>query len=479
MLGKILKAANQRLDEYLFKSASNPINLTRSGTSVGGASPINTPRGYSSLAACRQFKSWAYALTMQNARVVAGTPLRLYVKKRPGQKCLFRTRELDKSTYKYLHSEATDWYGSRIYTSKTVQDKIDSGEYETVEDRHPALDIINNPNPWMTGTDLLTIMMIYLQIIGDAYIHPAIDGNFGIPAQLWPIPSQWVKIVAGGEGEDWVKGYKVRKGAVEVDFGNEEILNFKLGRDPIDVLYGQGFVESAWEELTLDQQYKNMEAAFASNLGRPDWLGFVSSGDTDTLNRLQAQINQRLSDTRNTGKFLLLGADESEMKFERLSFPEYPLKGSSSGGTARTPILETLAFIWGVPLTKIFTNKSTRASGAIGEFTYMKDTITPFLRMIEDVLNNKLLPMYGIEDDAFMAFDSVIPRDIPQDRARIQMLVSGGVLTKNELREWGNMEPLPELEDEFVGSSSTAAPEEEVDEVDEVDETTEPSDGMG
>ena len=70
---------------------------------------------------------------------------------------------------------------------------------------------------------------------------------------------------------------------------------------------------------------------------------------------------------------------------------------------------EEICNCYGVPISKLTTDNVNRANAESGDYSYMKDTILPRLKKIEQKLNEQLLPMY--DDRLFCAFDNPVPAD--------------------------------------------------------------------
>jgi len=60
--------------------------------------------------------------------------------------------------------------------------------------------------------------------------------------------------------------------------------------------------------------------------------------------------------------------------------------------------------------------------------------------MDEEVLNQSLLPLFGIEEDAFLAYDNPVKADEVQETNKRLSYVQGGILTANEAREMEGLE---------------------------------------
>ena len=105
-------------------------------------------------------------------------------------------------------------------------------------------------------------------------------------------------------------------------------------------------------------------------------------------------------------------------------------------------VLEEIASAFGVPISKLLTNNPNRANAQIADTAWLRDTILPYCVMDEEKLNEKLLPLYGIEDEAFLAYDNPVPEDKSFQLNRRSKYVSAGIMTVNEARREEGLEPI-------------------------------------
>ena len=233
----------------------------------------HTPFNYER--AVRQFMGWVYTATMLNANAAASVPLNLYVRKRKGMK-LYNTKPV--SRYKKNYFAGQD----NVRPSKSVMAKVAdfNDDYEEVTEPHPAIELLKSVNPWMNGYDLATMRFVYLQLTGNAYIHPVING--GIPSELWMMPPQWVEIIPGESGSDvFIEGYLYGKESrAKQPFAADEVIQFKLP-NPRDLFYGLGKVEAGWNVISQDNAVHVMDLALYQNHARPDYAVIVKSGYSD------------------------------------------------------------------------------------------------------------------------------------------------------------------------------------------------------
>jgi HK97 family phage portal protein len=379
---------------------------------------------FSHAAAVAHCRSWVYAAARLNAIAVASQPLRLYVRRRDGAKRLWNTRRTGRRTKAYLAGDLSQ-LPSRHAMTKAAEFGDD---YEIVTENHPVLELLSKVNPYQNGFDATVLRVLYTELTGNAYLHPVLSNTTDVPVQLWTLPSQWVEIVPGDprRGEPFIRGY--RYGATEpqkVDFAPEEIIQFKLP-NPGDMYYGLGKVEAAWGAVTSNVALHEMDYFFFQNKSRPDYL-VVAKGNAseEELDRFSAEVENKLRGTKKTGKFLAVTGD---IDLKPLQFPPKDLQG-------RDEVVEEIAAVFGVPVSMLRANDPNLASATVGFASWKETTVLPMLRMDEEVLNQSLLPLFGIEDDAFLAYDNPVKADEAKETSKRLSYVQGGILTANEARE--------------------------------------------
>jgi HK97 family phage portal protein len=387
---------------------------------------------FSQTAAVSAYRSWIYAAANLNAVAVASQPLRLYVKNRSSGTKLWNTRKASRRTKAYL-SGSLEQIPSRYAMTKAAEYGDD---YEVVEDSHPILTLLSKVNPYQNGFDATVLRVLYGELTGNSYIHPVIDEKRGIPVELWTMPSQYVEIIPGQQaGEPFVKGY--RYGATEEQkrsntFEPDEVIHFKRP-NPADIYYGIGKVEAAWGATMANEAVHEMDTAFFANKARPDYLLVVKSpAHDDEIERLEVAIDEKLRGSKRTGRFLTTTAD---IDLKPLSFPPKDLAG-------RSEIVEEIAAVFGVPVSMLKANDPNLASATVGFASWKQTTILPLLRMDEETLNQNLLPLFGIEEDAFLAYDNPVSEDERFAFEKLRSMVAGGMMTANEARMREGLEPI-------------------------------------
>lgn len=381
---------------------------------------------FSRTAAINSFRSWVYAAAMKNAQQVAATPLRLYVRERPGSK-LFRTRSVSTARKSFLLGET-----ARAPSSRTVSKLLDFGsDFTEVVERHPILDLLRKVNPWLGGFDAMTLTVLYGELTGDWYWVP-VQSQYG-PNELWILQSQRVEIVP--DREKFIAGYLYgRDTGKGVMFTPEECIHGRYP-NPANPWYGLGKVEAGWGVVQKQKAVEDFDLASFQNNARPDYALVVKSGAAPKeMDAFEAQVRAKLEGVKRAGRFLAITGDVS---LQPLSWPPKDMAG-------RDDIVEEIAAVFGVPVTILKANDPNLASAQIGYASWKEMTILPICRMMEDFINQQLLPMYGIEDDACVAFDDPVPKNRMEERADAESSLRNGRITLNEDRIESGRDPYPD-----------------------------------
>ena len=395
-------------DKYLESS----VNVLSAGMFGAARPPFNQTRGV------QAFRSWVYAAATINANAVASLPLRLYAK---SSETPAVTRTLSRGRKAYLLGDAPG--NARPSTTVLRKASYLGDDLEEVVGSHPVLDLLAQANPFLNGFDLAVLRVLYGELTGNAYMHPVIDDATGLPAELWPLGSQFVEIIPCEE--EFVKGYvygidSSRRQVFETD----EVIHFRRP-NPGNLHYGLGKVEAAYGTILANSALHNMDLSTFENSARPDYAVVVKGTPTgDQLDRFQSQVETRLKGSRKDGNFITVTGD---VQFTPLNFPPKDLAG-------REEIVEEIAAIFGVPVTMLKANDPNLASAQTGFAQWREGTVLPLARMDEEELNQSLLPLFGLEETHCLAYDNPVPADRAFELTERQTAVAGGWRTANEAR---------------------------------------------
>lgn len=417
LFGLIRQKKQTDTDKYLASS----VNIVSTGEKGQLRPPFSQQRGINA------FHSWVYAAATINANAVAAVPLRLYKKadKRTRQK----TRAVPLRTKAYLLGDAAGDQRPSMSVLRKVAEFGD--EVEEVTGSDPILDLLSTANPFLNGFDLTVLRVLYGELTGNSYLHPIIDDDTDMPSELWPLAPNYVEVVPCEE--NFIKGYVYGiDSSKKQTFEPDEVIHFKRP-NPGNYFYGMGKVEAAFGAVLSNDAVHQMDLSTFANSARPDYAVVVKGTPTgDQLDRFQQQVEERLKGTRKDGNFIAVSGD---VQFTPLNFPPKDVAG-------REDIVEEISAIFGVPVSMLKANDPNLASAKMGFSQWREGTVLPLCRMDEQELNQSLLPMFGAEDEYFLAYDNPVPKDESFDLQQRQTAVAGGWRTPNEARLEEGREPI-------------------------------------
>jgi len=116
-----------------------------------------------------------------------------------------RHKQIPGRTFKSFHRDATfggynEIWGSQFeppYRRKALSVVRPHEELEPLEADAPLRRLIENPNPMDTSFDLFYESQMFLELCGVSYLW-AIPNDWGVPCELWTLPSHWVWPRTGG-----------------------------------------------------------------------------------------------------------------------------------------------------------------------------------------------------------------------------------------------------------------------------------------
>jgi HK97 family phage portal protein len=304
---------------------------------------------------------------------------------------------------------------------------------EKVEElkEHPFMDLMERVNPFHTRFWLWAETMTHLELTGNAYWYVAPD-RLGTPAELWLAHSQHMRVVP--DRREFIRGYVYSRDGEEIFFERDEIVHLRYP-NPENVHYGRGPLQAAAQSVDAHEFMKRAEWNGFRNGMFPS-LSIESDQELaeETIERLRVMLEQKYASPERAGRPLVL---ERGLKARPISLSPREMDFLRSGKATRDEILA----IFRVPAAVIGLSEDVNRSvaEAMG-MIFAKYCIAPKLRLIEDQLNQDLLPRFDAR--LFCRFENVVPEDRAQARADMEANLRNGVTTINEERQKMGREPV-------------------------------------
>lgn len=416
------------------KAQTSPEKFNRANSEIGS---YNVRPTFDHRLAVNEFGSWVYAAATLNADAMASVPIRLYVKERVGTRSLLlnntETKRLSRKTKSYLLGDSTH-RPSHSVLRKAVEWR--DGFVEATWE-HPVLRVLRDVNSNENGYNFAYLRHLYLELCGNAYIHPIL-GASGVN-ELYSLYPPGIEIVPGKLPSDpLIMGYSYGLNKERLVFAPDEVIHFKRS-NPKDKrqLYGIGNVEACWNAIKTIDSAEDYRYHLYSNYARSD-MAFLFSKDVqqEELNRQHLYLAQQLRKKNRPERHLTMaGVDE----IVPLNFPPKQLP-------VKEELVELIASCFKIPVQLLTANDSILSNLENGIKLWREIAIAPALIRDEETLNQTFLPLFGpdIAANSFLAYDNCIPEDKAFERDTLIAYVNSGIITKNEAREQLGYEPLEE-----------------------------------
>lgn len=359
------------------------------------------PTGTESL--LRRYESWVYKCASINAAAIAAVPLHLYVKG-----------------------------GTQRFPTKAVPRRkavAEDGVQEITD--HPMLDMLQAANPLQTGVELQELTVLYQELTGNAYWYMARNA-LGVPEAIYPLMPQYTTIVPGQQG---IEAYLYGRTTIEqVRYEAEEVIQFRYP-NPSDLYYGWSPLQAALRAVDRNRSMADYQQEFFDNSARIDFAITVPTG-TPAAER-DAILKMWLEKHQHKSKRHLPGVLTGDMDIKTFSFSPQDAALIEAAKFSR----EEIANIFGVPMT--FLEISTaRAEAEAHQYTYALYTLTPRLRRMEQVINERLVPMYDQSGRLFVEYEDCVPENEQLEIDEHDKYLRNFTITINEVRADKGLEPV-------------------------------------
>lgn len=312
-----------------------------------------------------------------------------------------------------------------------------TGEAVEVND-HEVLSLLRQPNPLTTGAEYFEHTQAYKDLAGEAFWYlqkPESAKGRGLVkvAGMWMLRPDWITVNPAADGT--VKDYTYQaNGLSPITIPADQIIHHKEF-NPTNPYRGMGVVEAIAWTIDQDQYAERYNTKFFKNNAAP---GIVLSSENrlgdEVIKRMRTQWNAEFGGPDKAHKLAIL---EGGLKITPFAMSQKDMEFLAGQGFTRDKILaafQTPKTILG--MTEAVTVSNADATDRI----FAKRVVKPAMQRIVDVLNEKLLPLYG--EDLFFEFDDPTPEDRITQVDAWTKLAGIGVYSINEIRAMEGHEPI-------------------------------------
>lgn len=343
-----------------------------------------------------------------------------------------------------LKANPTDLYAGWIYACiNVIADEVSQidlvltkkdgkGNKQIITD-HPAIDLINRVNPFLTKHDLFERLQANKELYGNEYWF--IEKNGSKNMEIYPLKPTLVNPLP--DPYNYVSAYQYNLDGKRYNLPPENIIHFKTFNPKSDIL-GTGTIEAVRTSAETDLYAREYNKAFFENSAQPgvilEYPGELKKEDQE---RLKSQWVEEYGGFKRNFRTAVAS---NGLKIQKLEMSHTDMEFIEQRRFSRDEILS----IFRVPKTILgILEDANFASAKTANYVFALRTILPKMRAIKDTLNEFYLPLFG---DESLEFELRNP--VPEDRTELVMYYNAGLqngwLTQNEIRR---MEGLGELED--------------------------------
>jgi HK97 family phage portal protein len=281
----------------------------------------------------------------------------------------------------WVYACITTWMSQVASIPWIVREKGKDGKWAQTKD-HPIEAFLKNPNPFMSGGDLMERLTSDLFIGGNAVWKKVYDGRGKLTA-VWPLDQD--KVLPVPDRVNFLARYIIREGAIDTPMNVDECVHFML-QNPSDIFWGISPLKCIARVLDCDLEALQW------------WINAVYSGcRKDGVlsfkhNLTPQQYEQTIKIIRDQftsnigGRFPIVLGHEAQYTPYDLSPAELDFTES------RKMTREEIAAAFKVPPPLIgILDHSTYNNLTTARRIFWVDAVIPFLERIKNTLNRTLL----------------------------------------------------------------------------------------
>jgi HK97 family phage portal protein len=330
--------------------------------------------------------------------------------------------------------------------------------------RHAALDLWNKPNAFMTGPSFRESAQQHEELTGEQWWVIARHENSTIPLELWPVRPDRIEPVP--DAEEFLLGYLYRGPSGErVPLGVDDVISLRRP-NPLDPYRGMGVVQTILMDIDATRASAEWNANFFRNSAEPGGVVEVDRRlDDGEFNEFRDRWAEQHRGVSNAHRVAVL---ENGLKWVDRKYSMRDMQFTELRGVNREIIRE--AFGFPKPMLGA-TDDVNRANAEAAAYVFARWLIQPRLERIREILNTRLLPMYGTTGSGLeFDFCNPVPEDKEADARTLQQRAlaaaslhgagwfSADILSVVDLPEMGSRDPQEQLLVDIVRGAPSTAP---------------------
>lgn len=273
---------------------------------------------------------------------------------------------------------------------------------------HLALDVLENPNPWMTRQELFERWDQHLELTGEGWILFNRERT-PWPKSLWPVRPDKMQVVTSPT--EYISGYLyVGPNGEKVPLATSDMM-VAMTPNPLDAFRGLGPVQAMLMSLDASKYSAAWNRNFFVNSAEPGGIITVQRQLSDPQWReMVERWGEQHKGLANAHRVAILenatwasnSYSQKDMQFVQL----------------RLESRDELYEAFGMPKSTMgVTENVNKAVAAAGEITFARWLLVPRLQRFRGALNHDFLSQFRDPRRLFFDFDNPVPQDSDQENA--------------------------------------------------------------
>ncbi|KUO55125.1 MAG: portal protein [Sphingomonadales bacterium BRH_c42] len=283
------------------------------------------------------------------------------------------------------------------------------------------------------GQSLIETLAAHLLLHGNGYVQIIKDAS-GMPAELFALRPERVKVIPGQDG--WPCAYEYRVGTRAIEIALEDtdgwpnVIHIKA-MHPADDHYGAGALAAAGQAIAIHNAASGWNRSLLENAARPSGALVYEGADgssltTDQFERLRAELSSAFAGEGNAGRPMLL---DGGLKWQSMALSPADMDFA----VLKSAAARDIALAFGVPPMLLgLPGDNTYANYREANKALWRLTLLPLASKLLAALREGLAPWFP---DARLAIDLDSVTALSEDRERLWSQISeADFLSREEKR---------------------------------------------
>ena len=329
-----------------------------------------------------------------------------------------------------------DWIASEFPVAKwKLEQKVD--DIWTPVESHPVIDLLNNPTPHHTGSELLSVTVVDWNFHGEGY-WLIVGGSQ--PEELW-----WrsaTSIIPKRDSKGYLSHYDYRVDGRIQRLEVDEVIQIRRRQRPDNPWRGVSPLEALGNEIWNDTEAAKYSATMVHNLGMPGWIAAPKDtkhariSDDDLRATKQKLKDEYQGDGRGDPWILSLPMDITRMAFNPEELNLKGLRDFSEQRTCGMFKLPAAVVQFGTGLEQTTENATLEQY----EKQAWQTGLIPIHTTFGEQVTRQLLPKFGLDvETSRLNFDFGGVQVLQEDLAGVDKIwldrLNSGAVTRYEYRK--------------------------------------------